>query len=76
MAGDKPADRLAQSRWTKLNIASLLVQAGLALRKGKTKRAALLFGTATLAARHRGLSYAVQGALTANDIRKKLTTRR
>lgn len=68
-----PAKRLKQNRWTTVNIASILVQAGIALRRGNKKRAALLLGTAMIASRHSGLSYVIQGALTANDIRKKFT---
>ena len=50
----------------RLNVVSLVLQAALALRNGKPKRAFLLLG-AMLAA-----SWLVQGAVTADDIRKKL----
>ncbi|WP_253737814.1 hypothetical protein [Halohasta salina] len=63
---------LDESNLKKLNVASLLVQAGHAQRSGDTRRAALLFGTALVAPKYSGVSYVVQGALTANDLRKKL----
>ncbi len=56
-----------------VNIASILVQAGFALWRGNKNRAALLLGTAMIASRYRRLSYIIQGAITANDIRKKFT---
>jgi hypothetical protein len=58
---------------TRLNIMALLAQAGWALKNGNKQRAALLFGMAALASRHKRLTYTVRGALMANDIRKKLT---
>ena len=58
---------------TKLNVASLLVQAGNALRKGNTKQAALLFGAATIAPRYRVASYLIQGGVGLNNLRKRLT---
>lgn len=58
---------------TQLNILSLLAQGGYAMKKGNTERALLLFGTALIAARYKRFSYAVQGALTMNDLRKKIT---
>jgi hypothetical protein len=58
---------------TRLNITMLLAQGGWALKKGNKQRAALLFGMAALASRHKRLTYAMRGALMANDIRKKLT---
>lgn len=76
MANRSPGKRLKENRWTTVYIASILVQAGLALRRGNKKRAALLLGTATIASHDRGLSYVIQGALTANDIRKKFTAGR
>jgi hypothetical protein len=73
MDDTSPAKRLKENRWTILNIASILVQAGLSVRRGNRKRAALLLGTALIASRHPRLSYVIQGAITANDIRKKFT---
>ena len=58
---------------TKLNVASLLLQAGNALRKGNTKRAALLVGVATVTPRFRVVSYLVQGALGLDHLRRRLT---
>jgi len=63
---------LGESRVKKLNVVSLLVQAGRAQQHGDTKRAALLFGAALIAPKYSGASYLVQGALTANDLREKL----
>lgn len=60
------------SALTKLNVASLLVQAGNALRKGNKKQAALLFGAAAIAPRYRAASYLVQGGVTLNNLRKRL----
>ncbi|WP_433624477.1 hypothetical protein [Halomicrococcus sp. NG-SE-24] len=56
----------------RLNVVSLVVQAAYALKKGNPTRALILLGAASVAPRHKGLSYAVQGALTLNDVRKKL----
>ena len=63
---------LSESKLKKLNVASLLVQAARAQQNGDTQRAALLFGAALIAPKYSGASYLVQGALTANDFRKKL----
>jgi hypothetical protein len=63
---------LNESRLKQLNVASLLVQAGKAHQNGDEKRAALLVGAALIAPKYSGASYLVQGALTANDLRKKL----
>lgn len=72
-SSDGPLGRLlASEEMTRLNVLSLLAQAGYALKRGRKRRAALLLGTATLASRHEGLSYAVQATLTANDLRRKL----
>lgn len=60
---------------TRLNIMALLAQAGWALKNGNKRRAALLFGMAALASRHKRLTYTMRGVLMANDIRKKLTGR-
>jgi hypothetical protein len=57
---------------TRLNIMALLAQAGWALKNGNKQRAALLFGMAALASRHKRLTYTVRGALMANDVRKKI----
>ena len=56
----------------KLNVLSLLAQAAFALKRGNPKRALVFLGAASIAPRHKGLSYLVQGAVTANDVRKKL----
>lgn len=56
----------------KLNVASLVVQGGLALRNGNPKRAFLLLGAASVAPKHPAASWLVQGAVAANDVRKKL----
>jgi hypothetical protein len=63
---------LNESRLKQLNVASLLVQAGKAHQNGDEQRAALLVGAALIAPKYSGASYLVQGALTANDLRKKL----
>jgi hypothetical protein len=56
----------------KLNVASFVLQAALALKNGKPKRAFLLLGAASVAPTHPAASWLVQGAVTADDIRKKL----
>lgn len=61
--------RLQKNR---LNVASFVLQAALALRNGKPKRAFLLLGAASIAPKHPAASWLVQGAVTADDIRKKL----
>jgi len=38
----------------------------------ETNSAALLFGAAVIAPKFSGPSYVIQGALTANDLRRKL----
>ncbi|WP_313692692.1 hypothetical protein [Halorarum halobium] len=58
---------------TRLNLASILVQAGNALRKGNRKQAALLFGAATIAPRYGAASHLLQGGITLNNLRKRLT---
>ncbi|WP_135854583.1 hypothetical protein [Halorussus salinus] len=55
-----------------LNVASFVAQAALALRRGKPKRAFLLLGAASVAPKHPAASWLLQGAVTANDVRKKL----
>ena len=55
-----------------LNALSFLVQAALAMRNGKPKRAFLLLGMASVAHKHKKLSWAFQGALAADDLRRKL----
>ncbi|WP_132059962.1 hypothetical protein [Halorussus amylolyticus] len=55
-----------------LNVASLVAQAGLAFHRGNHKRAFLLLGAASVAPRHPALSWLFQGALAADDVRKKL----
>lgn len=56
----------------KLNVLSLLAQAGYAFQKGNAKRGAILLGAATIAPKNRKLSYLVQGALTLDSLRKRL----
>ena len=56
----------------RLNVASLVVQAALALRNGKPTRAFLLLGAASVAPRHPAASWLLQGALAADDVRRKL----
>ena len=56
----------------RLNVVSLVVQAALALRSGNPKRAFLLLGIASVAPRHPAVSMLLQGALAADDVRKKL----
>ncbi|NEU59044.1 hypothetical protein [Halorussus sp. MSC15.2] len=56
----------------RLNVASFVLQAALALRNGNHKRAFLLLGAASVAPKHPAASWLVQGALTADDIRRKL----
>jgi hypothetical protein len=58
---------------TRLNVLSLLAQGGYALKNGNKQRAALLFGTAMIASRHKRASYAIRGALAVNDLRKKFS---
>jgi hypothetical protein len=59
-------------RTNRLNVASLVVQGALALRNGDPKRAFLLFGAASVAPKHPAASWLLQGALAADDVRKKL----
>ena len=59
-------------RTNKLNVVSLLAQAVLALQNGNPKKAFLYLGAASVAPRHPALSWAVQGAVAADDMRKKL----
>jgi cyanate permease len=66
-------EMLNSDEMTRLNIVSLLAQAGYALKNGNKQRAALLFGTAMMASRYKRASYAIRGALTVNDLRKKFT---
>ena len=56
----------------RLNVASFVVQAALALRNGNPTRAFLLLGAASIAPRHPAASWLLQGALAADDVRKKL----
>ena len=53
---------------TRLNVLSLLAQAGRALKNDNPQRAAVLLGAAALAPHSKGLSYAIQGVLTMNDV--------
>lgn len=59
-------------RTNRLNVVSLLAQAVFALQNGEPKKAFLFLGAASVAPKYPGLSWAVQGALAANDVRKKL----
>jgi hypothetical protein len=61
------------SSLTRLNVLSLLAQAGYNLKEGNPERAALLFGAAALAPQSSGLSYAIQGSLFARDLLSKVT---
>lgn len=56
----------------RLNVAILLAQAAFALRNGKPTRAFLLLGAASVAPRHPAVSTLFQGALAADDVRRKL----
>lgn len=56
----------------RLNVASLVVQAAFALRNGNPKRGFLLLGAASVAPKHPAASWLVQGAVAANDVRKRL----
>ena len=56
----------------RLNVASFVLQAALALRNGKPKRAFLLLGAASVAPKHPAATLLLQGAITADDIRRKL----
>lgn len=58
---------------TRLNVLSLLAQAGYNLKEGNTERAMLLFGAAALAPHSSKLSYVIQGGLAVNDVLSKLT---
>ncbi len=55
----------------RLNVLSLLAQAGYNLKEGNTERAMLLFGAAALAPHSSKLSYAIQGGLAAKDVLEK-----
>ncbi|WP_135826009.1 hypothetical protein [Halorussus ruber] len=66
------AGKPLQVQKNKLNVASFVLQAALAFKNGKPKRAFLLLGAASIAPKHPTASWLVQGAVTADDIRKKL----
>ncbi len=57
----------------KLNILSLLAQAVYAFQKGNAKRGALLLGAATIAPKSREASYLVQGVVTLDSVRRRLS---
>ena len=57
----------------KLNALSLVGQAAFKLRNGKPGQAFLLLGMASVAHRHEGLSYLVQGAVAVDDLRRRMT---
>ena len=59
-------------RTNQLNVASFVIQAAIALRNGKPTRAFLLLGAASVAPKHPAASWLLQGALAADDIRRKL----
>jgi hypothetical protein len=61
------------SSFDKLNILSLLAQAGYAFQKGNAKRGALLLGAATIAPKNKEASYLIQGVLTLDSVRKRLS---
>ncbi|NHN59007.1 MULTISPECIES: hypothetical protein [Halorussus] len=56
----------------RLNVASFVLQAAIALKNGKPTRAFLLLGAASVAPRHPAASWLLQGALAADDVRRKL----
>ncbi|WP_115863997.1 hypothetical protein [Halorussus litoreus] len=58
-------------RKNRLNVVTLVAQAAFALRNGKPTRAFLLLGAASIAPRHPALSMLFQGALAADDVRRK-----
>lgn len=73
---DRPLKALqgsGSSSFDKLNILSLLAQAGYAFQKGNAKRGALLLGAATIAPKSKEASYLVQGVVTLDSIRKRLS---
>ncbi|KTG09437.1 hypothetical protein AUR64_16805 [Haloprofundus marisrubri] len=73
MATDNPTGgKKGGSTLDRLNLLSLLAQAGLAWKQGKKMRAALLLGAATIARKSRKLSYAIQGLLTLDSLRKRM----
>ncbi|WP_224334708.1 hypothetical protein [Haloprofundus halobius] len=73
MVDGTPTDgKKGGSTLDRLNLLSLLAQAGLAWKRGNTKRAGLLLGAATIARKSRKLSYAIQGLLTLDSLRKRM----
>ncbi|WP_435177837.1 hypothetical protein [Halorussus sp. AFM4] len=56
----------------RLNVASFVIQAAIALKNGRPTRAFLLLGAASVAPRHPAASWLLQGALAADDVRRKL----
>ena len=54
------------------NAVSLLFEAAYALHRGRKRRAALLFGAATLAGRSKKIGWLVQGGLTLDRLRRRL----
>ncbi|USZ68264.1 hypothetical protein NGM10_00640 [Halorussus salilacus] len=66
------AGRPLDVRRDRLNVVSLLAQAAIAFRNGNPQKAFLYLGAASVAPRYPGLSWAVQGAVAANDVRKRL----
>ncbi|MGA9402821.1 hypothetical protein [Haladaptatus sp.] len=71
--GLQGVDDLQGISFDKLNILSLLAQAGYAFQKGNAKRGALLLGAATIAPKSKEASYLVQGVVTLDSIRKRLS---
>ncbi|WP_227354276.1 hypothetical protein [Haladaptatus salinisoli] len=72
LTSSSPAAPAQSDSLDKLNVLSLLAQAGYAFQKGNAKRGAILLGAATIAPKNRKLSYLVQGALTLDSLRKRL----
>ena len=64
---------LRSNSFDRLNVASLVAQAGYAFKRGNSKRALLLLGAASVAPKYRVASYVVQGALTLDAVRKRFT---
>lgn len=60
-------------RTNTLDVTSLVVQAALAFRDGNPAKGLVLLGAASVAPKHRGLSILVQGVVTADDLRRRLT---
>lgn len=55
-----------------MSVLSLFAEGALALKRGRKKRAALLFGAATLSTRYRAATYPIQGLLALDRVRRFL----